>query len=315
LRLRRGLADRDEQDAVHKLALGQTLGRLAQLVHATNQPERAIKLASKAIVNETGALRLAPWSAEARRAVRNHYHLLGSLQVSQGRIDLGIEAHAAGNRLASELARDYPDLIEDQFSVGFSHFSLANALLRAGRRDEADAAYRECLSCWQAASASKMHLAPPNTLHDTISCHFDAVQLNGQQAALESYRAAIRQLTNTERYGAWTERIDDIPHNEPDRIYENIENIPHLQRAKPLLAEYVRKFDDVIDALSRNDLTAAHEHLQATTESESELPGSLFELVGNVPIVALYAKSCQFLLGHARALEQLGRMIAESDTS
>jgi tetratricopeptide (TPR) repeat protein len=188
LRLRRGLANQQEKQPAHQLALGQTLGRLALVEHAAKRQDEAIKLASEAIAHDERALQLAPSGADTRRALRDHYHLLGSLQLAKGKMNSGIEAHAAGNRLAVELATDYPDLIEDQFSAGFSHFSLASALLESGRGDEAQASYRRCLSCWQAASAAEMLLAPPSILHDTFIVLLDAIQLNGRKTATEVYR-------------------------------------------------------------------------------------------------------------------------------
>jgi hypothetical protein len=99
---------------------------------------------------------------------------------------------------------------------------------------------------------------------------------------------------------------------------ENLEDIPqleHLRGAEPLLAEYVHAFRQTIDALLRDDMAAAQKYLQRAAASEKEPPGSLFERLEITPVVALYAKSYQFLLGHARALEQLGRNLAESNTA
>jgi tetratricopeptide (TPR) repeat protein len=315
LRLRRGLTNQQEKQRVHQLALGQTLGRLALVEHAAKRQDEAITLASEAIAHEDRALQLAPSGADSRRALRDYYHLLGSLQLVDGEVNPGIESHAAGNRLAAEIAADYPDMIEDQFSAGFSHFSLASALLKAGRRDEAQVSYRRCVSCWKDASAAEMLYAPPNILHNTISVHFDAVQLNGQQTATEVYRDAIKQLTKTELFGAWTAIVDQMSNEEFDRIaVEDIPQLaPHLRQTEPLLAEYAQAFGHVIDALSRDDMTAAREILQRTAAFENESPESLFELVGKIPLVALYTKSYQFLLGHARALEQLGQNFAESN--
>jgi hypothetical protein len=229
--------------------------------------------------------------------------------LAKGEVNPGIEAHAAGNRLSVEFATDYPDVIEDQFSAGFSHFSLASALLKAGRRDEAQASYRRCLSCWQTASAAELLLAPPNILHNTINVHFDAVHLNGQQSATEAYRDAIKQLSTTELYGAWTNLVNKLLDDEFDGI-ENLEDIPqleHLRRAEPLLAEYVQEFRQVIDALARDDVAAAQKHLEGAAAFEKETPGTLFELLKKTPVVALHTKSYQFLLGHARALEKFAR--------
>jgi serine/threonine protein kinase/tetratricopeptide (TPR) repeat protein len=318
LRLRRGLTNQQEKQRVHQLALGQTLGRLALVAHAAKRQDKAIKLASEAIAHEERALQLAPSGADTRRALRDHYHLLGNLQLAEGDLNPSIEALTAGNDLGAELAADYPDIIEDQFSAGFSHFSLSSALLKAGRRDEAEASYRRCLSCWQAASAAEMLLAPPNLIHDTISCHFDAIQLNGKQTATEAYRDAIKQLTKAELFGAWTALVDQMSDKEFDRFAE-LDDIPqlapHLRRTDPLLAEYAQAFSQIIDALSRDDAPAAQETLQRAAALENDTSGSLFELVEKTPVVALYTKSYQFLLGHARALEQLGRNLAESNTA
>jgi serine/threonine protein kinase/tetratricopeptide (TPR) repeat protein len=307
LRLRRGLVSRDAKNADYQRGVAETLSRMALLKQYAGDKQTALELVNKAIEHQQGALALAPASAASRRAMRDHFHLLASLQRGGGAAEARIETLRKGNELAERLANDYSLVLDDQLSAAFSNFSLARTLLDAGQVDQAEAAYRSCLSRWSKTRDVRgpIHFA---LLHDLACFHPDAVVVEGKPSWLESIRQGLRQV-GLAPFGRGTP-LD--PRLSPDlKTYEQFEAYFGLEDKEPEPNEYYDGFTRAIDALSQNDLAAVRKHRQLAAASEEKAEQQQQKLFGDAPVLRLWLQAVQFQLGHARALERLAQQIQD----
>jgi hypothetical protein len=85
---------------------------------------------------------------------------------------------------------------------------------------------------------------------------------------------------------------------------------PESEHCRP--EEYWWGFIRTIEALSQNDRSTAEKHLQQAIELEATAQQLELKAFGDAPLARLCVHSVQYLLGHARALEQLTRRIENS---
>jgi hypothetical protein len=230
--------------------------------------------------------------------------------MAQGATEPAIDAHRLGNNLAVRLANDYPDVVEDQYAAAFSSFSLAGAMLAAGDVASADAAYRACLTRWRAMPREMKRVPSLTLMFDLATVHPGSIVLEGEPDAAAAIASAMRSVMGPAPLGKDTplERFTHLPllKSYTDAL---VKLDPTNKSLKP--KDYWRGFDRFIQALSADELTAAGRLLQKATESETAAQQNVKDVYGDAPIARFHVHSVQYLLGHARALEQLARRIKD----